>query len=126
MRHIVLLALSILFVGCSGLRYSATFPAADDVFITTGDGDIQKPYTPIGHIIFTEKGANIPLPLLSLIPIKEVDPDLFLRQEVKNRVREMGGDALINLDLKYEPPTTYLYLFRIPGSIQVTGTVIKR
>jgi hypothetical protein len=105
----------------------ATFPAADEVFITTGDGDIQKPYTPVGQLIYYHKGFRIGFLLLGYIPIKDIDPDMELKTEIYQRVREMGGDALINMSISFLPPKNGILGFGATGgSITVYGTVIKR
>lgn len=116
------------FSSCSVQYFSkTTFPAPDDVFITSGDGDIQKPYTPVGQLIYMKTGWRIPLPLLGLIPIDDVDPDTELKTEVFTKIREMGGDALINMLIHWQPPTNgILGLGASGGMITVYGTVIKR
>ena len=104
----------------------ATYPAPDDVFITSGDGNISKPYTPIGEFYYKQSGIRLmPLPILSLIPIKNVDPDLILKTSVKEEVRKMGGDALINTKIYFKPPKFYV-LWSTGGYIIIQGTVIKR
>lgn len=104
----------------------ATYPAADDVFITSGDGNIQKPYTPVGELYYKERGIRLlPIPLVSLIPIKDVDPDLAMKTKVKEEVRNMGGDALINTKVFFQPPR-FLVLWSTGGTLVIQGTVIKR
>jgi len=118
-----------LFISSCSVQYfsKTSFPAPDDVFITSGDGDIQKPYTPVGQLIFMKTGWRIPLPLLGLIPIDDVDPDTELKTEVFTKIREMGGDALINMSIQWEPPTSgFLGIGASGGMITVYGTVIKR
>ena len=113
---------------CSTTYFSKTsFPAPDDVFITSGDGDIQKPYTPVGQLIYYKAGFRIPLPLLGLIPIADVDPDKELKTEVFTKIREMGGDALINMSINWQPPKNgILGMGASGGMVTVYGTVIKR
>jgi hypothetical protein len=104
-----------------------TFPQPDQLFVTSGDGDIQKPYTPIGEIIHYKTGWRLGLPLLGLIPIADVDPDAELRKEIFTKVREMGGDALINMRTSWTPASGgWLGLGAKGGYIVVTGTVIRR
>ncbi|NCS90085.1 MAG: hypothetical protein AUJ54_02495 [Ignavibacteria bacterium CG1_02_37_35] len=116
------------FGGCSAYYSVATFPSADELFVTTGDGNIQKPYTPIGQIIYSKTGARIPIPILSAIPIEDIDPDVELRTKIYDKVKAMGGDGMINLSLNWQPPTPFplSLLFGNGGTITVYGTVIKR
>lgn len=128
-KLIYLLFLSaIMLTSCAEAFYSSvSFPSPDDVFITTGDGDIQKPYTPMGQMIYSKSGFRLPLPILGLLRIADVDPDRELKQAIFARVREMGGDALINMRIHYEPPSNgFLGLMASGGSVTVYGTVIKR
>jgi hypothetical protein len=125
-RLILLLAISVIFSACSNSLVT-TFPSPDEVFVTTGDGNIQKPYTPIGQLYYIETGFRIPFPLLSLIPIKDVDPDIVLKTKVYSKVREMGGDALINMSMNWTPSTSgFLGLGASGGAVVIYGTVIKR
>ncbi len=114
--------------GCATKYQSATtFPSPDELFVTTGDGDIQKPYTPVGQLIYMRQGFRIPLPLLGMIPIADVDPDTELRRAIYQEVRRMGGDAVINLKIDWMPPNDgILGLFATGGHITVYGTVINR
>jgi predicted small lipoprotein YifL len=41
---IVVVVFCLTFIGC-GYRSLIEFPPSDDLFVTTGDGDIQKPYS---------------------------------------------------------------------------------
>lgn len=104
-----------------------TFPDPNDLFMTSGDGDIQKPYTPIGEIFYTERGWRIPLPLWGLIRFHDVYPEQLVREKLESKVREMGGDSVINLRVDWSPPSSgFLGFLATGGSIVVTGTVIKR
>ncbi len=126
-KILFLLILPVLFGSCTKIMSIATFPAADEVFITTGDGDIQKPYTPVGQLIYYHKGFRIGFLLLGYIPIKDIDPDMELKTEIYQKVREMGGDALINMSINFLPPKNGILGFGATGgSITVYGTVIKR
>ena len=119
----------LLFSSCSAYKKQLNFPPSSDIFITTGDGDIQKPYEPIGMLIYIDQGYYLPLPILGLIPIKVVDPDIALRTAVASRVKEMGGDALINLSIVWQPPKGGIHAFfglGFGGSVAIYGTVIKR
>ena len=118
-----------LFISSCSVQYfsKTSFPAPDDVFITSGDGDIQKPYTPVGQLIYFKSGYRIPFFLLGLIPIDDVDPDTELKTEVFTKIREMGGDGLINMSISWEPPKSGILGFGASGGmITVYGTVIKR
>lgn len=126
-KILFILILPALLGSCTKFTSTATFPAADEVFITTGDGDIQKPYTPVGQLIYFHQGFRIPFLLLGYIPIADIDPDMELKTEIYRRVREMGGDALINMAISFNPPKSgFLGFFATGGSITVYGTVIKR
>jgi len=128
-RSVYLCGIVVFFItSCSSTYYSrVSFPAPEDIFITTGDGDIQKPYTPIGQIIYSKSGYRIPLPLLGLIPIADVDPDTELKEGIFTRIKGMGGDALINMSIHFEPPRNGLLgLGATGGTITIYGTVIKR
>ena len=114
-----------LMSSCSPYISKANFPDPDDIFITSGDGNIQKPYTPVGELIYMNEGFRIPLPLFCMIPFGDVDPDMELKKGVYEEVRKMGGDALINMRISWEPPENY-FLFATGGSVVITGTVIKR
>lgn len=108
-------------------RSAVTFPDPQDVFITSGDGDIQKPYTPVGELYFVDMGYRLGGPLIGLIPIKDVDPDVVLRTKVYEEIRRMGGDALINMAIDWVPPTSGLLGIGAKGGyVAVRGTVIKR
>lgn len=123
-----LLALALLFTSGCAYRSAITFPAPSDVFVTTGDGDIQKPYTPIGELIYIREGYRFPFPgfpILSLIPIGDPDVEAVIRGEISEKVKSMGGDGIINLKIQWNPPKNYV-LFGVPSSALITGTVIKR
>lgn len=122
----VFMTVCILVSSCAVMK-KVHFPAADDIFMTTGDGDIQKPYTPVGQLLFYKTGFRIPFPLLGLIPLADVDPDLTLKQDIYREVREMGGDAVINLRIDWTPASSgVLGMFAHGGRIAVYGTVIRR
>jgi hypothetical protein len=106
---------------------SVSFPNPDDIFITSGDGDIQAPYTPVGEFLYIEEGFRLGLPLLGLLPIKDVDPEVVLRSTIVQEVRRMGGDALINMRVNWTPPSSgFLGIFANGGNLAITGTVIRR
>lgn len=116
----------VLTCGCSSIR-QVNFPSGNDVFVTTGDGNIAKPYEPVGMLIYAKNGIRIPLPLLGFIPFDDVDPDLAIKQVLLPRVREMGGDAVINLNINWQPATAgFLGLFADGGYITIYGTVIRK
>ena len=62
---VTLLAVVGLMSGCAW-KSKIMFPAADEIFVTTGDGDITKPYTPVGQLIYIEQGFRIPFIFLGL------------------------------------------------------------
>lgn len=128
MRKILFIFIVVaLLTGCAAVKEKVTFPAADDVFMTTGDGDIQKPYTPVGQLLYYDQGYRIPAPIIGLIPFKTVDPDVVLKQEIYKEVKKMGGDAVINISIDWMPAKDGFLGFGANGGyIIVYGTVIKR
>jgi hypothetical protein len=129
LQLVILLLIPFIMGSCSKFISQVGFPAADEMFITSGDGDIQKPYTPVGHLIYIRNGFRIPLPLLGFIPFKDVDPDYELKTEVQQRIKQMGGDGLINMQITYKPAKVRWYLLGAlssGGSVTIIGTVIKR
>ena len=126
---VLVLPLLIILGGCGAYRSAVTFPSANDVFVTTGDGDIQKPYTPVGELIYIKVGSRIPFPILGLIPINDAIPEGILQSEIVPKVKKMGGDALINMQIDWKPPKGGIlgFLgFGSGGSVYIKGTVIKR
>ena len=97
-------------------------------FITTGDGDIQKPYTPVGQVIYSKTGNGGFLPLVKLfLPI--VDPETEINTVFLQMVRNMGGDGVINVSVNWIQPSSFftrLIGFGHNGHVQIQGTVIKR
>ncbi|KLT66903.1 hypothetical protein [Pedobacter sp. BMA] len=124
---LMICAISIFLTSCAPYQQLVTFPPAKDVFITSGDGNIQKPYTPIGEFVYAESGYKIGLPLIGLLNIKSVDAEEVLRQRVTTKIKESGGDGLINMKLNYTPSTNgILGLLAKPSTLYITGTIIKR
>ncbi len=118
-------------LGSAGCEYQSrlSFPNPNEVFMTTGDGDIQKPYTPIGQLFYVKQGFRLPVPVLGLLPIADVVPDQELRGIIVREVKSMGGDGVINLGVAWTPPSgTLRNLVGLGngGAVIVTGTVIKR
>lgn len=133
--QIVKLTLCIVCVLClvasCGYKYSTrlSFPAPDDIFLTSGDGDIQKPYTPLGEVIHIESGTAVPFPILALAS-KTVDPDVVLRTGFMEKVKALGGNGVINMYIDWRPPKKNLWRvlfgFVDPGVVIIKGTVIRR
>lgn len=126
---VLILFLFLLTFGCSAYREVILFPPSDNVFITSGDGNIQKPYTPIGEFVYSDVGIRLPLPILGLIPFKNLDPEVTLRTVVTQKIRESGGDGLINMKISFvrdNPSPFTLGMFSKPGYLYITGTIIKR
>jgi len=122
-----LLSCLFLLAGCASLR-QVNFPPSEEVFITTGDGDITKPYKPVGHLIYTKRGFRLGfLPLIGLIPISDASAENAINEIIAKEARAMGGDAVINLDIKWTPPSDgILGLGANGGAVFIQGTVIKR
>ena len=119
----------ILLTGCGAYRSAITFPSANDVFITTGDGDIQKPYTPVGELLVMKIGWRIPIPILSLIPVDDAIPEGILQNEIVPKIKKMGGDGLINMTIDWRPPKGGILGFLglgTGGQVFIRGTEIKR
>lgn len=126
-KVLLMFAVITLLFGCAAIKEKVIFPAADDVFMTTGDGDIQKPYTPVGQLFYWEEGFRIPGLLIGLIPFKDIDPDVTIKQDIAEEVKRMGGDAVINLRINWKPAKSgFLGMGAFGGSVAVYGTVIKR
>lgn len=128
-KRLIATALMALSVSGCALGYSSQlrFPSPTDLFVTTGDGDIQKPYTPIGQLAYAKVAYRFALPLLGMIPISDIDPDVELRTGVLEKVKAMGGDGVINLSMNWTPPTNgFLGWGAKGGTLVVYGTVIKR
>ncbi|WP_156879180.1 hypothetical protein [Salinimicrobium xinjiangense] len=123
----ILLLMTVFFVGCGAYNEVTTFPPSDEVFITSGDGDIQKPYTPVGQLIYARSGYRLGLPILGLIPFNDVNPDRELREEVITEIKRQGGDGLINMQITFEAPKNGILGIGAKGGVLfVTGTIIKR
>lgn len=126
-KLLLLLFITVVFSGCEAYNEVATFPPADEVFITSGDGDIQKPYTPVGQLIYSRAGFRLGLPILGLIPFNDVKPDKEIRENIVNEIKAKGGDGLINMDIVFEAPKNgFLGIGAKGGVLFVTGTIIKR
>lgn len=122
-----LLAGVFVLTSCASLR-QVNFPPPEEVFITTGDGDISKPYKPVGHLIYTRRGFRLGfLPLFGLIPFADASAEKAVNEIIAQEARAMGGDAVINLDIKWIPPSDgILGLGANGGALFIQGTVIKR
>ena len=126
--YLTIFTFSIFLTSC-GATYNqvATFPPAEEVFMTSGDGDIKKPYTPVAQLIYLKKGWRIALPLFGMFSIADVNPEKELREAVINEIKNKGGDGLINMKITFEAPSSgILGINAKGGTIFVTGTIIKR
>lgn len=130
MRSVLCIGLGILILsigsGCVTSQQVA-FPPSREVFMTTGDGDIQKPYEPVGQLMYHEEGFRLGFPIIGLIPIADVDPEVALQKGISDKVRTMGGDSVINLRMDWTPPANgFIGIGAKGGAITIYGTVIKR
>ncbi len=126
-RRLVVALLAVTLAGGCTYKSAVTFPSPEEVFITSGDGEITKPYTPVGEFLLIKEGYRIPLPLLGMVDLLAIDPDQVVRTEVAQEIRRMGGDGLINMRIVWDPSDSGLFgLFARGGSLAVTGTVIRR
>ncbi len=124
--RIALACCALFFSGCATLQ-RIPFQKSEEIFITTGDGDAVKSYQPIGHLIYAKQGFRIPLPLLGFIPISDAVAGDAINEIVAERARAMGGDAVIKLQIEWEPPSDgILGLGAKGGALTINGTVIKR
>lgn len=114
-------------IGCAPYQRTILFPPANEIFFTSGDGDIQKPYTPIGEYVYSVRGFRLPLPIIGLIAFTRLDPERVLREKITPKIKEVGGDGMINMKiLMVKDDPGFLGMFAKPGYIQVTGTIIRR
>lgn len=125
---LLLVTISIITTGCAGMISTVEYPDPDLLFVTTGDGDIQRPYTPIGQLIYTRSGSRLSLlPILGMLNFDDVNIEQELQEVIAEQVAAMGGDAIINLSIDYERPSNgFLGLGSRGGSLLFYGTVIKR
>lgn len=126
--RLLVLPLLCMTLGCGAYYKSVTvFPAANQVFLTSGDGDIQKPYTPLGQYIYMKEGFRLPVPILGLLKLDDVDPDYVIGTEIASEIRAKGGDGLINMKIDWAAPKNGFFgLFASGGRLFITGTIIKR
>ena len=116
----------LLLAGCASYQ-QVKFPPPEEVFITTGDGDITKPYEPVGHLIYAKTGFRLGLPIIGLIPIADVVAENAINEIIAREARAMGGNAVINLDIRWTPPSSGLLgILAHGGAVFIQGTVIKR
>lgn len=127
-KRIVAICAMAFLAGCaSTYQAKVMFPSPNDMFVTTGDGNIAKPYTPIGQLVYLKQGYRIPLPLVGMLPIDDVDPEQEIRRGILEEVKRMGGDGVIELKMNWTPASNgFLGLGADGGNILVYGTVIKR
>jgi hypothetical protein len=126
--------LMVLASGCAINRtHRIEFPPADDLFVTCGDdpgSESNKPYVPKGQFIHVTQEHYLPIPLLGMfVRIGKAEPQHVFDKYIIPRVREMGGDALINAKVNYTPPTSIIWgLFglRSGGTTVITGQAVKK
>ncbi len=124
--NITLACCALCFAGCATFQ-KIPFQKSDEIFITTGDGDAVKSYQPIGHLMYTAQGFRIPLPLLGFIPISDAVAGNAINEIIAEKARAMGGDAVIKLEVQWDPPSDGLLgLGAKGGALTINGTVIKR
>jgi|GEM_PF-1819327 len=117
---------ALFFSGCATFK-KISFPPKDEMFITTGDGDITKPYEPVGHLVYQKKGFRIPIFLFGFIPISDALAEDAINAVIAEKARAMGGNVVINLKIEWDPPNDgILGLFADGGTLVITGTVIKQ
>jgi len=123
-------ALTLLFLtmGCGStttITSELNYPSPDELYMTSGDGNLDE-YEPVGQLSYTKIGyPGIGLPIICGFGLfrKEVSqPGQLLQNEVKERAQRMGGDAVLNLDVSYRPPTNAC---GFAGRVSVSGEVVK-
>lgn len=124
---LLVLLIAIGFNSCGPYQRTILFPPPSEIFYTSGDGDIQKPYTPIGEFVYSQRGFRLGLPLFGLIPFTALDPEKIIRTKITPKIKEVGGNGLINMKITLvRDDPGFLGMFAKPGSIQVTGTIIRQ
>jgi len=117
---------ALFFSGCATFK-KISFPPKDEMFITTGDGDITQPYEPVGHLVYQKKGFRIPLFLFGFIPISDALAEDAINAVIAEKARAMGGNAVINLKIEWNPPSDGILGFGANGgTLVINGTVIKQ
>jgi len=93
----------------------------------------QKSYIPKGTFIHFSQEWYFPIPLLGLVTLGNAEPQYVFDNEVIPKIKEMGGDALTNATVKYEPPPHILarligfpLILYTPSSTLVVGQVVKK
>jgi hypothetical protein len=118
--------LAALLTGCTAVN-TAQVPTARggrDPFITSGD--LREPYESLGLLQVTRKGVII----FGVIDPAGTDLNAGF-QEMLPRVREMGGDGLINVRWHQTQYTALARVFSIlllgllPGEVTITGEVVR-
>ena len=97
-----------LLAGCTVVNVASvpTASAHREVFITSGD--LQEPYESVGLLQVTRKGIR----LFGAIDFAGTDLNAGFQESVL-RIREMGGDGMINVhwhQTQYTLPTQFLGL----------------
>lgn len=129
----VLFIVVLLMNGCTigGTLYSSKIPfiTGDKLYITTGDdpgSESLKPYEPKGMLLHVERAKSTCFFNLC-IDDEDANPERVMEEIILPKVRNMGGDALINAYVDYTPDDRYCSCIG-PNkeTIIVKGTVVKR
>ena len=132
-----LIFMSLLMVSCLCLScahsLSVKFPGNDFMFLTSGDGEVRKNVEKrtetTAEVIYWKRGFRIPLPIFGLLPINDVNPEQSLRTFVQEAQKNKNADGVINMDIKYIPPSNPILAFfglGHGGYIYIQGTAIKK
>jgi hypothetical protein len=108
------------------------YPNPEELYVTLGDGNIERPYQPLGEIVVKKRGLGF-----FGIPIIKPDLERVIKETLLTKAKDMGGDGVINLcvaDLGVTPIYQMHLLAAaliLPGFVsfpkaEVVGTVIKR
>jgi len=130
----VVIMMMLFAAGCTtNVTHRVQYPPSSELFVTSGDdpgSESRKPYVPKGQFIHVAREFYFPIPLLGMfMKLGEADPQQVFDNEVIERVREMGGDALITADVQYVPQGSVLmglFGLRSGGCTVISGQVVKR
>jgi uncharacterized protein YbjQ (UPF0145 family) len=126
MRTVLPVLLLAPLLGCTAVN-TAYLPQGgrNEIFVTTGD--VKEPYTSLGIIQATRKGARV----IGVIDVGSTDLQAGINDLV-SEARAMGGDAVINLKYEQSQITpgcsilgAILFFLPVPTQVNVRGEVIR-
>jgi hypothetical protein len=111
--------LYILGAGCTQIDMTR-YPDPNELFVTTGDGNIQKPYTPIGLVAVKKQGFY-----MFGQAIIAADLEAAINDRMLEKAREMGGDGVIEVTL-FNTGSAPIWMPIFFNDITAVGQVIRR